>query len=83
MSVTTEMIAEAALTLPREDRAFLARELIASLDDAADPDVETAWRDEIDWRTREMKNGRVSVKPIETVLAEIRAKLRTGLILQS
>lgn len=75
MSIAAEKLAE-ALTLPRENRAYLARELIAGLDDGADPDVETAWRMEIDRRTQEMKNGKASDKPIENTLAEIRGKLR-------
>lgn len=74
MSIAAEKLAE-ALTLPREDRAFLARELIVSLDDGNDSDVEMAWRDEIDRRTREMTDGKTSSKPIEQVLTEIRAKL--------
>ncbi|HEX3624067.1 MAG TPA: addiction module protein [Verrucomicrobiae bacterium] len=67
MSITAEKVAE-MLALPVEDRAYLAHELIASLDGTADPDVETAWNDVIDRRSREMDEGRVDVRSEEEVL---------------
>jgi len=74
MSIVAEKLAE-ALALPREDRAFLARELIVSLDDGMDPDVESEWHDVIERRSREMDAGKVSGRSMESVLTEIRAKL--------
>jgi hypothetical protein len=43
MSLAAEKIAE-VLALPQQDRAYLARQLIASLDDAADADAEAMER---------------------------------------
>jgi hypothetical protein len=40
MSIAAEKVAE-VLALPEEDRAFLVRRLIASLDDTVDADAET------------------------------------------
>ncbi len=74
MSLTAEKVAE-MLALPQADRAFLAHQLIASLDDTVDPDAEAQWNDVIDRRSREIEEGKVSCRPIEEVVQEIREKL--------
>jgi putative addiction module component (TIGR02574 family) len=74
MSITAEKVAE-VLALPEEDRAFLARELIASLDQHQDQDGETQWKEVIDRRSREMEQGKVVCDPVDERLKEIRAKL--------
>jgi putative addiction module component (TIGR02574 family) len=74
MSVAAEKIAE-VLALPVQDRAFLARQLIASLDDIVDRDAETEWRDTIDRRSREIEEGRVRCRPVAETVRDIRAKL--------
>jgi putative addiction module component (TIGR02574 family) len=74
MSITAEKVAE-VLALPEQDRAFLARQLIASLDDTVDADAETQWHEVIDRRSREMAEGRVDARPEEEVIQDIRAKL--------
>jgi putative addiction module component (TIGR02574 family) len=74
MSIAAEKVAE-VLALPEQDRAFLARQLIASLDDAADADAETEWHDLIDRRSREIEQGKVSCRPVEEVVHDIRKKL--------
>ena len=74
MSIAAEMVAE-VLALPEEDRAFLARQLIASLDEAVDADSETQWNDVIDRRSSEIVEGKVSCRPVETVVQDIRNKL--------
>jgi putative addiction module component (TIGR02574 family) len=77
MSIASEKVAE-VLALPEQDRAFLARQLIASLDDTVDADVETQWHEVIDRRTREMGEGRVDARPEEEVIRAIRDKLHAG-----
>jgi len=74
MSIAAEKVAE-VLALPEQDRAFLARQLIASLDDCADADSETEWHDLIDRRSRQVEEGTVSCRPVEQVLQEIRDML--------
>ena len=74
MSITAEKVAE-MLALPVEDRAYLAHELIASLDGTADPDVETEWNEVIDRRSREIEEGKVECRPIEETIREIRDEL--------
>ena len=74
MSIAAEKVAE-VLALPEEDRAFLARELIASLEDTVDPDAETQWQKVIERRSREMAEGLVDARPAEEVIRDIRRKL--------
>ncbi len=74
MSIAIEKVAE-VLALPEQDRAFLARQLIASLDEAVEPDAEMQWQSVIDRRSREIVNGDVSCRPVEQVVRDIRNKL--------
>ena len=74
MSVAAKKVAE-MLALPAKDRAFLARELIASLDATVDTDAETRWHEVIDRRSREIEEGKVTCRPVEQVVKDIRKKL--------
>ena len=75
MSIAAKKVAE-VLALPEQDRAFLARELIASLDDTIDADAEVEWHKVIDRRSREIEEGKVSCRPVDQVVKDIRKKLR-------
>ena len=74
MSITAETMAE-VLAWPEQDRAFLARQLIASLDEAGELDAETQWNEVIDRRSREMAEGRVDARSEEEMIRDIRTKL--------
>ena len=74
MSIAAEKVAE-MLALPVEDRAYLARQLIASLDDTVDADAETQWQEVVDRRSREIEEGMVSCRPVEEVVQDIHNKL--------
>ena len=74
MSVTAEKVAE-VLALPVQDRAYLARQLITSLDDTVDTDVEMQWQEVIDRRSREIEEGKVTCRPVEETVRDIRHKL--------
>lgn len=74
MSIAAEKVAE-VLALPEQDRAFLARQLIASLDDTVEVDAETQWNEVIDRRSREMAGGRVDARSEEEMIRDIRNKL--------
>lgn len=63
---------EGALQLPDRDRAELAASLIDSLDEQVDEDVETAWKEEIERRVKELDDG--TVQPIPW--SEVRKRLR-------
>jgi putative addiction module component (TIGR02574 family) len=74
MSIAAEKVAE-VLALPEQDRAFLARQLIASLDETLDVDAETQWLEVIDRRSREIEEGKVNCRPVEQVVQDIRNRL--------
>jgi putative addiction module component (TIGR02574 family) len=73
-----EDLKKEALKLPSEDRAELAYSLIRSLDEDEEPDSEheRLWREEIQRRYRELKEGKAELIPAEEVFAAIRASLR-------
>jgi hypothetical protein len=74
MSIAAEKMAE-VLAWPEKDRAFLARQLIASLDETVEPDAETQWNEVIDRRSREMAEGRVDARSEQEMIRDIRTKL--------
>lgn len=51
------------MKLPPEARAVLAGCLLESLDGPVDADAETAWKDEIDRRIRQLDDGSVKLVP--------------------
>ena len=66
----TELFAKASI-LSDEERATLAGLLIESLESEADPDVEEAWRVEIERRLAELDAGTAETVPWEVVKAEL------------
>ncbi len=74
MSIAAEKLAE-VLAWPEQDRAFLARRLIASLDETMEPEAETEWNEVIDRRSHEMAAGRVDTRSEEEMIQDVRAKL--------
>ena len=68
-----------ALALPLDDRADVAAELLASLDDAEaehPADVEAAWAVEIERRARRVMAGESAGVPWEDVRRRAEAELR-------
>jgi hypothetical protein len=74
MSVTAEKVAE-VLAWPAQDRAYLARQLLTSLDDTVDADAETRWQEVIDRRSREIEEGKVHCRPVAETVRDLRAEL--------
>lgn len=66
----------AAMALPENERATLARDLVASLDGARDEDVAKAWDIEICRRINEVQSGRAQLFDADEVLARARARLK-------
>ena len=66
----TELFKQASI-LSEEERATLAGLLIESLESEVDPDVEEAWRVEIQRRLAELDAGTVETVPWETVTAKL------------
>jgi putative addiction module component (TIGR02574 family) len=75
MSTRADTILGTALALPPDERAWLAAELIASLDQSEDKDVEAAWASEIERRIDEIESGEAETVSWEEARARIRATL--------
>jgi len=65
MDARFEEIVASAMELPEQQRVGLARELIASLDDEIDPDVEALWLAEAERRLEDLRSGKSSGVPAE------------------
>ena len=70
MTTLVEELSERARSLSPEDRARLADELLASLDEEGDPDTEAAWEKEIGRRVEEIKSGKAKLISADQVFAE-------------
>jgi putative addiction module component (TIGR02574 family) len=75
---TTKDLLSLALELPRPDRASLAHDLIASLDEPSEPadDVDAAWLTEIERRMADVDAGRVTTVPWSEARKQILARLK-------
>ena len=74
MTTLVEELSQKARTLSPEDRARLAEDLLASLEDGSEPtsEVEAAWEQSIRQRVEEVKSGTARLIPAEDVYAETR-----------
>jgi putative addiction module component (TIGR02574 family) len=72
-------IEDDALRLPPEDRARLAVDLLASLEESveAPEDIEKLWLAEAERRFQELRDGVVPGIPAREVFAQVRAKRRS------
>jgi putative addiction module component (TIGR02574 family) len=70
---TDDLVIE-ALRLPRRDRARVAEELLASLEETAD-EVAAMWATELERRSRDVAEGRVQPVAWETVRVDILKEL--------
>ena len=75
MSTRADTILDTALALSPNERAWLASELIASLDESKDSDVEAAWATEIERRIAEVESGEAETISWEEARTRIRAAL--------
>ena len=75
MSIPLEELAVELLGLPASSRAYLAKQLILSLEDQANPDAERLWLAEAKRRSREIAEGTVECPPAEEVFRRARDKL--------
>ena len=74
MTQKSQVVLEEALKLTAHERAEVAEQLIASLDDEPDPDVEQAWQEEVQQRLQQIERGEVKTIPWE----EVQRRLRNG-----
>ena len=75
MSTLVEELSARAKTLPAEDRARLAEELLDSLQEEPDTEAEGAWEREIERRVAEIEAGAKLISA-EEVHAEARRLIR-------
>lgn len=75
MSDTLAELKQKASQLSKSERADLALSLIESLDGPADPDVEEAWRVEIERRIGQLERGEVELVSGDEVFAKLRRRL--------
>jgi hypothetical protein len=71
--VTIEELKREALQLDPSTRAGLARDILHSLDDLSETEVERLWLEEAVRRDAEMASGLVQPIPMDEVFAELRA----------
>ncbi len=76
MSSSAQRIISEAMNLSSAERAQIAEELISSLDEQPDEEVEKAWHVEINRRIDEVESGTVQCVPWEEVLEKLRASAR-------
>jgi len=75
MTEATRRLLDQALRLPSEDRAALARSLLASLSEAvSEEEADRAWGAEIQRRLARIESGEVQTVPWEEVRERLRAE---------
>ena len=75
MTQEARELLQKALTLPENERAELAGNLISSLDATVDQDVDAAWQQEVARRAHEVQSGAVKLVPWEEVQQKGRTQL--------
>jgi len=73
--LTLTELAEEAMALPSEARAYLAEKLLETLDFEEDFAVSDVWLKEIRKRCQELDAGKVQGLPAEPAIAELRRSL--------
>ena len=76
MSTNFEEIKRSALALDEKRRAELAQQLIISLDEQVDEDIDQAWLAELQRRSDEITSGNVTPVPGEEVHKNARKALQ-------
>jgi putative addiction module component (TIGR02574 family) len=72
MSALFDELSKKARSLSVEERAWLAQELLESVERDADPDVKAAWESEIASRIEKYERGEATLIPAEEVFAAAR-----------
>lgn len=76
MGMNLEIIRHEALSLPPQERAQLAEQLLSSLDTLSEVEIEQLWFQEAARRATEMDQGLVQRIPAEVVRREAMALLK-------
>ena len=73
--MSSDEILPAALALPANERAKLAREILESLQ-SPDPDAEAAWVEEVDSRAQQIEDGTAQLVDWEIARDQIASRLK-------
>ncbi len=76
MNVDLMRIEKEVFSLSSQDRARLAMNLIKSLDNHDDADVEELWLQEAERRYREYREGKLQTRPADDVFRDAFSKVR-------
>jgi len=76
MTADSKRVMDAALALPPDDRAELAEQLIRSLDENHQADLEAAWHTEIEHRLDEIDRGGVALIPADEAIRLLRQRMK-------
>lgn len=76
MTETAVRLRETLMTLPEEDRAWLAAELAASLDGPADAGVAEAWDEEVQRRIADVRTGKAKLVSWAEVSERLEGRLK-------
>ncbi len=74
--MTIDDLKQEALRLDPSTRASLARDLLESLDDLSEPEIEQLWLEEAERRHQQIVTGAVKTVPMEEALSKARAARR-------
>ncbi|WP_394822843.1 addiction module protein [Pendulispora albinea] len=77
MNTRAKRVLMEAMALSTKERAEIASELLATLEDQIDADAEEAWGQEIERRVRESLSGVGKTRDLNEALDDIQARLRT------
>ncbi len=72
--MSIEELKDEALRLRKESRAYIARELLASLDDMSESEIEELWLLEAVRRDEELDSGTARSFPADEVFARARVR---------
>lgn len=75
MTAVAAKLANQILSLPCEDRIYLADKLLQSLNAPSQEEIDRQWAEEAERRIDELDSGKVQTIPGERVFAEIRERL--------
>ncbi len=73
--MSSDEILPAALALPLQDRAKLARQILLSLDEGEEADAAGEWLTEINRRAQQVENGTASLVDWDVAHTQVRAEL--------
>ena len=71
--VTVDELKREAMRLDATERANLARELLVSLDDLSEAEIERLWLEEAERRRLDVEAGKTTLIPGDEVFARLRA----------